>query len=209
MRSVQLPGRETRLREMLHHRVHPLARLVADALVPYLDRPFAFFGHSMGALLCFETARELRRRRSPMPAHLFVSAKSAPQLPLSRPPVFDLPDAEFLAQLRRLYEPPEEAWEIPELLSMLLPIMRADMAVCDAYVYLPEPPLDCPILAFGGDLDREAPLRELEAWRDQTSSSFSLQVFPGGHFFLNERPAQLQGLVAAELSKLAAGAVRG
>lgn len=202
VRAVQLPGHETRLREPPQTSARPLARLIADALIPYLDRPFAFFGHSMGALLSFEVARELRRRGLRIPDHLFVSAKSAPQLPPSRPPVFDLPEADFLEQLRRLYNPPEQAWERPELLQMLLPVMRADMAICDTFVFCHEPPLDCPICACGGTDDPETPMERLDAWREQTTSVFTVHLFPGGHFYLNKALARLLGIVGRELSRL-------
>jgi surfactin synthase thioesterase subunit len=202
VRSVQLPGHETRLREPLITCAQTLGGLIADALLPYLDRPFAFFGHSLGALLSFEAARELRRRGSPMPDRMFVSAKSAPQLPLARPPVFELPEADFLQELRRLFRPPEEAWGIPELLQLLLPVMRADMAVCDSYVFTREPPLPCPIQAFGGEDDPEAGFGRLDAWREQTTSTFSTHVFPGGHFYLFAVAAELQAVVGGELARL-------
>jgi medium-chain acyl-[acyl-carrier-protein] hydrolase len=202
VRPVQLPGRETRLREPLHTSASTLARVVADALAPLLDRPFVFFGHSLGALICFEVARELRRRGSAQPAQLFISALGAPQLPLGRAPVHELPDADFLMQLRRLFRPPEEAWRVPELLQMLLPVMRADMAVRDTYVYAPEAPLDCPITALGGDDDPETAAPRIGAWREQTTSSFSAHTFPGGHFYLLHALDRLEPIIVRELAQL-------
>jgi medium-chain acyl-[acyl-carrier-protein] hydrolase len=128
---------------------------------------------------------------------------------LTRPLVWRLPDPEFLDQIRRRYDPPQDAWRVPELLELLLPIMRADMGVCDTYVYGDEPPFDFPIVACGGVDDREAPIEELDAWREQTNSTISLHAFPGGHFYINRVLPKLRSLLAAEMASFAAGEGRG
>jgi medium-chain acyl-[acyl-carrier-protein] hydrolase len=90
-----------------------------------------------------------------------------------------------MAKLRELNGTPEEVLENDELMQLLLPVLRADFALCETYVYRPEPPLDCPITAFGGLRDASVRREHLEAWREQTTSSFLLHMFPGDHFFLN------------------------
>jgi len=192
---VQLPGRETRLSEPLFTRMGPLVRAAAQALLPYLDKPFAFFGHSLGALVSFELARYLRREHGLSPVHLFVSGHNAPQLPDRDPPIHDLPEPEFLEELRRLNGTPEEVLQHPELRELIFPILRADFEVCDTYVYEPDDPLNCPISAFGGLRDEHLSREGLEAWREQTIASFSLRMFPGDHFYLNtDRPLLLRAL---------------
>jgi medium-chain acyl-[acyl-carrier-protein] hydrolase len=182
---VQYPGRGTRLMETPFTQISPLIYALAQALEPLLDKPFAFFGHSLGALVGFELARQLRRQSGVQPVRLLVSADRAPQIPHRDRPIHALPDGEFLVELRRLNGSPGKVLEDRELMQIMLPVLRADFAVYETYVYAAEPPLDCPISAFGGLHDHRVSGGDLEAWRGQTSASFSLQMFPGDHFFLN------------------------
>jgi len=182
---IELPGRGMRLKEAPFTRLVPLVEAVVEALLPYLDKPFAFFGHSMGALISFEVARRLRRDQALNPVHLFVSGRRAPQWPDPDPPIHALPEAEFLGELRRLNGTPEAVLASRELMQLLLPVLRADFAVLETYRYEPASPLECPIAAFGGLQDPEVACETLEAWRQQTRSDFSLQMLPGDHFFLH------------------------
>jgi len=185
VRPIELPGRGMRLKEAPFTRLVPLVEAVVEALLPYLDKPFAFFGHSMGALISFEVARRLRRDQALNPVHLFVSGRRAPQWPDPDPPIHALPEAEFLGELRRLNGTPEAVLANRELMQLLLPVLRADFAVLETYCYEPASPLECPIAAFGGLQDPEVACEMLEAWRQQTRSDFSLQMLPGDHFFLH------------------------
>ena len=190
---VQLPGRGTRLMERPFTQLSPLVEALAQALVPLLDRPFAFFGHSLGALVSFELARRVRRQYGVQPVRLFVSASRAPQIPHRGPSIHTLPEKDFLAELSRLNGTPSELLGHEELMEIMLPLLRADFAVYETYVYSTEPPLNCPISAFGGLQDHRVKDSDLEAWRAQTSESFSLRMLPGDHFFLKQ-PLLLQVL---------------
>jgi medium-chain acyl-[acyl-carrier-protein] hydrolase len=190
---VQLPGRGTRLAERPFTRLSPLVEALAQALAPILDRPFAFFGHSLGALVSFELARQIRRQYGVHPVRFFVSAGRAPHIPHRVPPIHTLPDKEFLTELHRLNGTASELLDHEELMEIMLPLLRADFALYETYVYLAEPPLDCPISAFGGLQDHRVCKSDLEAWRAHTSGSFSLRMFPGDHFFLKQ-PLLLQAL---------------
>ena len=201
---IQLPGRGARLTEPPFTKLSCLIEALTGALAPLLDRPFALFGHSLGALIGFELAREIRRQYGVHPVRLFASAGSAPQIPHRTPPIHTLPDNEFLAELRRLNGTPRELLDHEELMEVMLPILRADFALYETYLYSTEPPLNCPISAFGGLLDRRVNESDLEAWRSQTSASFSLRMFPGDHFFLNE-PLVLQALSQELQSSLQSG----
>jgi len=196
---VQFPGRGTRLKETPFTELLPLVQALAQALVPLLDKPFAFFGHSLGALVSFELARQLRRQAGVQPVRLFVSADRAPQIPQRDRPIHALPDSEFLVELRRLNGIPEKVLEDVELMQVMLPVLRADFAVYETYVYSVEAPLNCPISIFGGLRDHRVSRDDLEAWRDQTSVSFSLQMFPGDHFFLNTTQPLLLQVLSEEL----------
>ncbi len=183
---IQLPGRETRLLEPPYARLSPLVEAVAEALTPLLDRPFAFFGHSLGTLIAFELARRLRELYSVSPVRLIVSAGAAPQLSHRGRPVHNLPEKEFFAELRRLNGTPLELLNHAELMEIMLPLLRADFAVYETYQYSAAPALECPISAFGGLQDARVTRADLAAWSAQTNDAFSLQMFPGDHFFLKQ-----------------------
>jgi medium-chain acyl-[acyl-carrier-protein] hydrolase len=196
---VQLPGRGTRLTERPFTQLSPLVEALTEALVPLLDKPFAFFGHSLGALVSFEVARRIRRDSGLHPVRLFVSACSAPDLPHRGRTIYDLPKKEFLAELRRLNGTPSELLGHEELMEIVLPLLRADFAIYENYAYSADPPLNCPILAFGGLQDRRVNRRDLEAWRAHTNASFSLRMLPGDHFFFTQ--PRLLRMLSEELAQ--------
>nr|QEO74445.1 thioesterase [uncultured bacterium] len=185
---VQLPGREWRLKERPLRRMEDVVAALSTEIEPLTDRPFALFGHSMGALIGFELTRALRRRGGAMPQHLFVSGHSAPQrgdLRRDRP-YHAAPDDEFVAMLRAMNGTPPGVLDHPELLELILPALRADFELCERYVCEPDAPLDVPVTALAGIADPLVPPDAVEPWRQQTTAAFSLRVLPGGHFFLNE-----------------------
>jgi medium-chain acyl-[acyl-carrier-protein] hydrolase len=190
---AQLPGREVRLKEPGFTRIKPMVQALAQAIGPYVDLPFAFFGHSMGALLAFELARELRRTHGLIPTDLFVSGHRAPQLREESRAIYQLPELDFIQEVRRLNGTPKEVFDHPELLRLMIPLIRADFEVCQTYDYSFEPPLDCPITVFGGLEDYETPVSDLEAWSIQTTTPLKLYTLPGDHFFIQaSQPFMLQ-----------------
>jgi medium-chain acyl-[acyl-carrier-protein] hydrolase len=197
---VELPGRGARLGEPAETSIARLVRSTAAALSPYMDRPFAFFGHSMGGLISFELTRELRRAGAPQPAHLFVSACPAPHMRGRRQRItYNLPEPEFVGELRRLGGTPEEVLEHPELTQLVLPLLRADFEACQTHEYVPAPPLDCPLTVFGGLQDEELGRDELEEWRGHTSATCVVRMLPGGHLFVNTAHQTILRLLVNEL----------
>jgi len=197
--AIQLPGRESRYCETAMSEVHEAARLLADAIEPCLDRRYVFFGYSMGALIAFEVIRELRRRGAPMPTQLFVGARRAPHLAPTRPLLAHLPREAFLKEVGAHYDSPPEAWQNPDLLEIVLPVLRADMALCEGYVYRHEPPFNFPIQAFAGLRDESAPISAVQAWREQTTAEFNLEAFNGAHFFVNAFLHRVQHVMISRL----------
>jgi medium-chain acyl-[acyl-carrier-protein] hydrolase len=206
---VQLPGRESRLRDQPFDRPGPMISAIADVLQSYQDLPFVFFGHSMGAMISFELAREMRRRGLKLPQHIFVSGRRAPQLPPRDKPIHDLPEAEFLEELRELNGTPEEVLQHAELMKLLLPILRADFAVNETYVYTEEEPFDFGISAFGGLGDVEVTREDVEAWKPHTRGKFRLRMLPGDHFFINATKDLVLEAVARDLAEVSASALPG
>ena len=182
-----LPAREARIREPGYTRLDKLVEKLALEIAPYLDKPFAFFGHSMGALIGFELARRLRDERGLEPEHLFVSGRRSPRIPRRDLYIHDLPEAEFVVEIERMNGTPREVLEHQELMALLIPMLRADFAVCHSYDYAPGEPLRCPITVLGGTSDEEAPREELEAWCKETTGQCRLQMLEGDHFFINQR----------------------
>lgn len=181
-------------------RLSLLVKAMAQGLVPLLDKPFAFFGHSLGALVGFELAHRLRWQSGVQPVHLFVSAARAPQILSRHRSIHALPEKEFLAELRRLNGTPRKVLANAELMQILLPVLRADFAAYESYVYsIERPPLGCSISAFGGLQDHRVSRGDLEAWRHQTSAPFSLRMFPGDHFFLSTTEPPLLKTLAQDL----------
>jgi medium-chain acyl-[acyl-carrier-protein] hydrolase len=193
--AVQPPGREGRLMEKPIGDLRELVAALHRELLPLMDRPFAFFGHSNGGLMAFELTRSLRRAGALLPQLLIASGRPAPQLPLDEEPIHALPDAEFRDALRRFNGTPEEILDNQELMELFTPLLRADFQLGETYRYTPEPPLELPVTAWGGARDTEVPRERIEAWREQTSAAFHFRMFPGDHFFLNgDRPLLLQAL---------------
>lgn len=203
--AVQLPGRGNRLREPALPSIPALVEALLPELRPQLDLPFAFFGHSMGAVLASEVARALHRH-GPTPRHLLVSGRRPPHWPTPDPLLHLLPDAEFVTEINRRYGgiPPEVA-QHKELLDLLLPCLRADIAALETHTPPPSrEPLSCPISVFGGAADPLTPRDHLDAWRSETTGAFRVRVFPGDHFYLNAcREALLADLTATVAPLLA------
>jgi medium-chain acyl-[acyl-carrier-protein] hydrolase len=199
--SVQLPGRENRLIEPAFTSMDALIPALIDAIRAHLDRPFAIFGHSMGALVAFELARALRRVRLPQPRHLFLSAHRAPHLPDRRPPIHQLDDEAFWAEMRRLEGTPQEVLDHEELKELVMPTLRADFQLCETWTLADEEPLDMPFSVFGGYEDPNVDREELEAWRDYTRGAMSLRMLPGHHLFLQQAHSAVLTAVVADLRK--------
>jgi medium-chain acyl-[acyl-carrier-protein] hydrolase len=197
---VQLPGRGSRITEPPCTDIKQLVQDAGQALAPYLDKPFAFFGHSLGALIAFELARYLKREYSESPVHLFASGRCSPQT-TNGPLDLKLFDSKLPEMLRRYNGTPEEVLDDPELMELILPVLRADLALCKSYIYTPQLPFSFPITAFGGLDDHGVPRRYIESWREHTTGPFVLRMFPGSHFFLNTSRLPLLEAISKELEQ--------
>ena len=180
---VQLPGRETRFLERPFDSIESLLDALMVALQPYLNKPFAFFGHSLGALIAFELTRQLQRD-DVFPEHLFVSSYGAPHLPVKLPPMHHLADDQFVMALQELDTVPAAVLENEELLELLLPMLRADFAVYEGYQFQEAESLNCPITMLGGESDPLVSPEMLAAWATHSMQLSKMQLFPGDHFYL-------------------------
>ncbi|WP_095161730.1 thioesterase II family protein [Pseudomonas sp. Irchel 3F5] len=201
VRPVELPGRGARLGEPLLTDMQVLVRQLASEQRLAASQPYALLGHSLGALLAFELAHELQALGCPPPVALFACGTAAP----TRREDYDggkwrepKSDAVLIDELRTLQGTPEEVLANQELMSLTLPVLRADFLLCGRYVYRQRAPLRCPVHVLGGE-DDKASEAQLLAWRQESVGDFSLEIFPGGHFFIHEHEERVLGVLSAAL----------
>lgn len=196
---IEIPGRGKQIKLSPYTKIEPLIQATATNIIPYLNKPYAFFGYSMGALISFELTRLLRSDYNSHPLHLFIAAYHAPQLPSETSLMYQLTDTDFLNEIYQLNGTPKVVQENPELIKFFLPVIRADFTVLDTYVYSHQSPLNCPITAFGGLQDSRVSYNALSAWEKQTTAPFLLHEIDGNHFFINTAKNTLLNLVIQSL----------
>lgn len=204
--AVRFPGRESRFLEEPFETLEPLVDAVVEALRGRDDRPFALFGHSLGALVAYETTRRLVAAGARLPVHLFASARVAPHLQDPDGRVHTMSDDELVGELRARGQTPDEVLDNAELLELLLPAVRADFAIAERYRHRPGPPLPVAITALGGTADPDVPVAAVEAWRVHTEARFTSAIYPGGHFFLDVHLDAIAGRIGAALAPHLRGA---
>lgn len=204
---VQPPGREGRYAEPPFDRVGPLVRELAGEITASVRPPYAILGHSTGALCAFEVVRELLSTGGPLPVHLFVCGRPAPQHPLSPSELTGLSTPELESFLRRLEGTPEAILSDHGLLKRMQPILAADFAVNECYTFEPGMPLDIPITAFAGRTDPCADEELMAAWKDHSAAGFAMHVLDGGHFAIFDHATRVHAEIAATLRDSAVPAV--
>jgi surfactin synthase thioesterase subunit len=205
---VQLPGREGRFRDEPYQRLEVLVSDLTDALLPFLTggQKFAFFGNSLGGLIAFEALHAIRRRTGLEAAHFFVSACGAPHLPPRLPPMGHLSDRELVRELADRYGGfPAEILDDEGFLAAMMPTMRADINVLEAYQRCAPQPLSCPITAFAGRRDKTVPADNIEGWSAQTTASFTSVFLDEEHLYLqSSRETLIAGIREALLASVRA-----
>lgn len=196
--AAQYPGRQDRYAEPPTTSVRELAERVVEAVGEDDDRPLALFGHSMGAVVAHEAALRLEAAgRAPM--RLFVSGRRAPSVIGERRSLHRAGDAELLAAVRALNGTAGEVFEDEELLRLVLPALRGDYTALETYEPRPGDRLACPVTVLTGDADPVTPVADARAWADHTDGPTQVCVFPGGHFFLDDRQEEVVDVVRRHL----------
>jgi medium-chain acyl-[acyl-carrier-protein] hydrolase len=193
---VQLPGRAERYTETPYDRTGPLVDALLDAIGDQFAGRYAFFGHSMGAAVAYELVRRLDVSTRTRPAHIFVSGRAAPHLAEPNRALHNLPLDALIAELRVIGGTPEEVLRERDLMERLQGLLRADFAVNETYRCPEDEPVGVPLTVLGGDHDPRASVASLHAWRPLTTGKFEVRIYPGGHFYLTERPAELVELIS-------------
>lgn len=197
--AIQLPGREDRVFEQPFSRLRPLVRTVAQAIRPYLQIPFAFFGYCCGGLISYELTKELRHRFNTSPVNLFVASQPAPHLPYKFPPIHQLPATEFKQSVKEIEGTAEEVMVQDDMMELFLPALRADFTIHEQYTYQPGERLNCAIMTLSGTRDPRVNKNDMEEWAQHTSNSFSSHFFEGGHFFVEPNLKDVSNVIITSL----------
>lgn len=197
--AVQLPGRQTRIQEQPLTHVEEVLEEVTQDVAVFEEKPFAIFGHSLGAVISFELAWRLLACHQLRPRHVFLSACEAPQFRRTRMALHDLPDRQFERNLKRYKGTPPEIFRNQEIKQLLFPMLRADFEMAYNYQFSPDRKLDCPVTALGGVRDRTR-RKHLEGWGEHTTGSFRMQMLPGDHFYLGKYEDDLLRVIESELA---------
>ncbi|MEU9967211.1 thioesterase II family protein [Streptomyces malaysiensis] len=182
--ATRYPGRQERIAEPCATSIEQLADPLAAELLPFLDAPVAFFGHSMGASLAYELALRLQPAHADRLAGLFVSSREAPHL-VTPKEIHLGTDDELIAEVVRLGGADAALLDDPGIRDIVLPSVRADFGIAGTYRAAAPHPVGCPVVAYAGDRDPGAGENEMRHWSEVAGHSFDIRVLPGGHFYLN------------------------
>lgn len=188
--AIQMPGREDRIYESLLTNVDGLVSEIVEAMADFQDKPYAFFGHSMGTLISFEVTRKLRSLKMKQPSILFMSSGKAPQIQPRRI-LHKLPNDSFLLKIKELGGIPDIIIENQDLTDLYLPILRADFKMIETYQYVDSKPLDTKIVAYGGRMDQEVKYKDIVAWEGHSLKPLNVNVYEGNHFYLRNYKEKL------------------
>ena len=203
--ALQMPGREGRLRDPLLDSMDAVLSEIEKPVLEQMDLPYVIYGHSMGALISFELMRKFRREGRTLPRKLFLSGRRSPRLPCRFPDIHDLPHDDLIEAMRKYGGTPEQILNEPDLMEMILPIVRADFKLLEKYSYQAEEPFDFPISIYGGRDDIRTTREELLAWGMETRGEYLLRMFDGEHFFISTNREPVVESLNAELNAVVAG----
>jgi medium-chain acyl-[acyl-carrier-protein] hydrolase len=194
---VELPGR-LHLRDKPPEDMKAIVDTIYPQILPFLDKPFAIFGHSFGSIVSYEVTKRLQTENKKLPTKLFVSARRAPHLPSRFRQASGLPDQEFIDEMQNMYQAiPEAVLKEKELLKMLLPILKVDIRINETYIGKLDPLLNVPLQVYYGTKDNTITPDEMEQWKAVTQKDFQIKSFEGGHFYIDKE----KGTIITEITK--------
>lgn len=181
--ALQPPGRGSRMADAPHTQMESLVAELMSVFAKITDRPYVIFGHSLGSRVGFEVTLQCQLKGLPLPAHFIASGSRAPYLAKRELPIYELPDAQFMEELRQLDGTPEEVLNNSELMQWLLPLLRADFRIADLH-RSSRTQLQCPLTVLAGSEDETIKPEDVEAWRDLAAGECEIHWVTGGHFFV-------------------------
>lgn len=195
---ITYPGRGPKSAEPLCKNLGALVQALFIEIEPQLTTPFYFFGHSMGATVAFELGRHLQRLGYPLPDTLFISGRRAPCVQPAEP-LHLLPDPELTRAVQTFNGIPALLLERPDVLKHFMPIIRADLQALETWQPASNEKLGCDFCICGGTHDPLAPFTELSAWRNHSSAASRINLFPGGHFYLDQQTDAVIAMIVGTL----------
>ena len=198
--AIQAPGRGRRFSEQPIGCLKSKMQILHKEILPYTDVPYMFIGHSNGALLAYELARELQKSGNCNLKHIVISAKRAPHLPSIKEPIHDLEQTQFIAKLKEYDFTPDEVLENDELMELFSPMLRADFSLSETHSFDKDTPLESDVSLFWGNQDEDVPLNDILAWKDLIKGRTNTVEFYDGHFFITKS----QELFLQEINQLIA-----
>jgi medium-chain acyl-[acyl-carrier-protein] hydrolase len=204
--AVHLPGRESRLIEPPIASLTEMIDMLAPILATHANAPFVLFGHSMGALLSFEITRRLEAAGDSTPRHLILSGFPAPSAPREPRAIHRLPHDQFIERLRTMGGTPDELFQHEDLLELVLPTLRADIALLETATLETDAVVSTSITALGGTHDPEVPEHSIAGWREHTRGGFDVHFFDGGHFYWQQRPEPVMERISAVMQSIVTNA---
>lgn len=193
---VEPPGRGSRFAEPLLDNIYDMVDDVYEQVKNSLFRPYAIYGHSMGAMLGFLLTRRILQEGLPEPLQLFLTGRAAPSTPKKEAPLHRLPKEEFFEALKALGGCPEELLSNDELKEFFEPIIRADLQVVDSYSHEPFIPFDIPVTVMIG-MDEDISFEEALAWQKETNVLVSVRKFTGDHFFIYDHEREIVNMMSS------------
>jgi medium-chain acyl-[acyl-carrier-protein] hydrolase len=194
---VLLPGRGLRLADPPFVAMADLVAALADAIPPYTGHPYALFGSSMGGWIAHALAQELLQRGLPAPVALFACTSSTPFAKRRLPKVDTDDRATLIAEILAFNPDFDRVLAYPELVDLLLPVIKADFTLCTGYRPRHAPRLTCPIIGFAGNRDQIIPTETMHGWADLTEGGFSLSEIDGDHFLIETAPRPILAALEA------------
>lgn len=205
--ALSFPGRGSRHAEPAIHSMGELVNEIVNAITPFLDKPYAFFGHSVGALVAYEVVCRIEQANQTegttlkLPMRLITSAHEVPAESHADTPMYQLSDAELLTKIGELGLVPDEALQNKELVDFILPPLRADFEVSETYQWQKVEPLTVPITATLGDQDTLLTEQDMQGWRAYTCRDFAFKCYEGDHFYTVSKMSELLADITRELEQ--------
>jgi medium-chain acyl-[acyl-carrier-protein] hydrolase len=204
--SLELPGRGRRFCDEPYGSITEIVNEAISTISPLIGNlPYYFFGHSLGAMIAFELAREMRRKKIALPSHIFVSGARAPQVVRRERNCHDLGHDEFIKKIREMGGTPEEIFENKEMLEIILPVLRKDFKAFETYKYIDEDPLNTPITSIGGLSDKFVTENDISEWGHHTTGYFSSHMIEGDHFFILSKYTELTEIMQRNIARSRSG----
>lgn len=200
---LELAGHGRRTSEPFHDNI---ADAVADMLKSITEiarsNTYAFYGHSMGCVLVYELLKAIARAGLPEPQTVFLSGRNPPDHIYAKKDIHYLSDEAFLAEIKKVGGTPREFFELPSLVQMFLPVLRADYRLIERYRYTdPRHITSANLIFFGSDMDPLVTQPHAGEWCKYTNSHFELHHFSGGHFFINQAYPEICKLIVQKCTE--------